>query len=254
MSAKQDKISAERQVLDKETRTDDSDERYLRDIKELKTGDVDDNVIQNENLDVLSGAKRKKEVASSHKLDEVSDLNVKEMSEPKPYSSRDIILAIVNAVALVILFILLAKTDSKVEEYNKLRAQFQRLSESPETISSQIEASKEKFEKVESAFLDRTRIVNFVNDIEAIKKEGTSISKVTFTNDVPVRDRTGNVGYPVLIEFSGDWQKISDDLFEIERLPYLFRVVRVESEKDPLSGMITFKYGGILYVKDLGEN
>ncbi len=253
MSAKQDKISAEGRILDGKMRTDDSDERYLRDIKELKTDDVD-GTIQNKDLDVPSEIEGKKEVASSPKSDNEFDLNARKVSEPKPYSLRDIILAIVNAVALVTLFILLSKTDSRVEEYNKLRAQFQKLSESPETISSQIEASKEKFEKVDGAFLDRTRIVNFVNDIEAIKKEDTTISKVTFTNDVPVRDRTGNVGYPVLIEFIGDWQKISDDLFEIERLPYLFRVVRVESEKDPLSGMITFKYGGILYVKDLGEN
>jgi hypothetical protein len=253
MSAKQDKILAEGRILDRKMRIDDSDERYLRDIKELKTDDVDDS-IENKDLDVPSEIEGKKEVASSPKSDNEFDLTVKKVSEPKPYSLRDVILAIVNAVALVTLFILLAKTDSRVEEYNKLRAQFQRLSESPETISSQIEATKEKFEKVDGAFLDRTRIVNFVNDIEAIKKEDTTISKVTFTNDVPVRDRTGNVGYPVLIEFIGDWQKISDDLFEIERLPYLFRVVRVESEKDPLSGMITFKYGGILYVKDLGEN
>ncbi|KKQ45938.1 MAG: hypothetical protein US62_C0007G0013 [Candidatus Woesebacteria bacterium GW2011_GWA1_37_8] len=171
----------------------------------------------------------------------------------KPYSVRDVVLGVVNVVAIALLFFILTKIPAKVEEYKKLNLEIQKYSEKPEVGRFQIEQNKEKYEKLNSAFLIETKIVNFVNAIEEIKTEGSSISKITFTNESAVKDKTGNLGYPLIIDLTGTWEAISLDLEKIDRLPYLFRVVRVESEK-LVDNVILLKYGGVLYVEDTGKN
>lgn len=175
--------------------------------------------------------------------------------DTKFYTKTDIVLLLVNLASLVSLFFLLYKIPILVADFKKLENELNTMSENPELGNVQIDQNRSKLEKINSSFLEKTNIVNFVNDIETIKTEGTSISKVTFTSETPVRDKTGNLGYPVVIEFSGNWDRISEDLYEIEKLQYLFRPVRLESQKSLTEeGVILLRYGGILYVKDLGKN
>ncbi len=100
--------------------------------------------------------------------------------------------------------------------------------------------------------MDEVGVVSFVNDIENIKsREQSSILKVSFASQKVVKDKTGNSGYPVTVEFKGGWDQISKDLEEIGKLPYLFRVVKFSSGylKEEES-VYTLKYGLMLYVKE----
>ena len=48
---------------------------------------------------------------------------------------------------------------------------------------------------------------------------------------------------------------IEKALIDIQNLPYLFRSVSIETDLDVETGMVEFKYGIILYVKDrLGQD
>jgi len=235
--------------MPKPKKEDENMEKYLTEMKELPLVDDEEPKIKpaekpapEKTPDIKDSPKPKQE-----------EIQQAGESVEKPYSVRDVVLGVINVLAILLLFFILSKIPAKVEEYKKLNLDIQKYSEKPQTGQLQIEHNKEKFEKLSSVFLTETKIVNFVNSIEEIKKEDSSISKITFTNESAVKDKTGNSGYPLIIELTGTWEAISADLEKIDKLPYLFRVVRVESEKS-LEGVITVKYGGVLYVKDTGKN
>ena len=106
--------------------------------------------------------------------------------------------------------------------------------------------------------MDEAGVVNFVNEVEKLKSESSAIQKVTFVSQKVVKDKTGNYGIPVVIELAGSWEVIAEDLEKIDTLAFLFRTVRVEAEKSPKeeeAGVIIYKYGVFLYVKDeLGKD
>lgn len=234
-------------------------EKYLTEMKELPE-------VSNEELvPALLATKPPKKIVEAKvetvekSSPEVVDAEVKKIPEleeveqsinKKYYSVADIVLGIINTIAVIVLFIVIIRFPALVEVYKKLQVDLRQLTESAAIGESQIDQNKEKFEKIESSFLPLTEIVNFVNDIESIKTTGSTITNVNFTKEVPVKDKTGNSGYPLIIEMAGTWEAISLDIEKIDKLPYLFRVVSFDSEKDLEEGMIILKYGGILYVKD----
>lgn len=262
------KIVIQKPVNKKESRSEHGGdyEKYLTEMKELgSTDDVDESepvkqiekapAKQPQQPAVSEISNPKKEAQKEMVEDKViPSVEAVSQMDTKSYSKADLFLLAVNVIALVSLFVMLLNIPKKVVEYNKLKFEIEKLSENPAIGDTQSIRNKEKFDKITGSFLDKTSVVNFVNDIESVKSDGTSISKVSFNSESPVKDRTGNLGYPVVIEFSGNWQRISDDLFAIEELDYLFRPVRIESNKSLLDDNINLDYGGILYVKDLGKN
>ena len=63
---------------------------------------------------------------------------------------------------------------------------------------------------------------------ELQKSDAGAISKVSFASQKAVTDKTGNYGVPIVIELMGSWDAIDSDLQKIDKLPYLFRPVKVE--------------------------
>lgn len=195
-------------------------------------------------------------------VDEVNVLseNIDEGLLPKklPFSSKDIILGVINLVSIVLLFIILSKLPEKAKEFNLLKSEKITSESSISYEFSGIEEAKLKSDEMKKLFIDEPGVVDFVNQVESLKVEGSSIKKISFATQNVVKDKTGNFGIPVVIELEGDWQVIGQDLEKVDMLPFLFRPARIEIERsteEESLGVILFKYGVFLYVDDkLGKD
>ena len=172
-----------------------------------------------------------------------------------PFTSKDVILGVINLITIVFLIIILTRFPQKAQDLKGLRNQS--LIEGPQATleTSEIELSKNKADTLKGLFLDESGVVNFVNEVEKIRAKGRSIVKVTFTSQKAIQDRTDNFGVPIVIEMKGSWEAIGQDLEDLEKLPFLYRsaVIEVKTDSEDPS-VIDFKYGVFLYVVDrLGQ-
>lgn len=175
--------------------------------------------------------------------------------EERLITTKDILLGVINIASLALLVVLLVKLPEKAEELNKLRNQVL-LSESEVALEiSEVEGSKDRASELENLFIEDQGLVNFVGDVERLRGESSSIYKINITSQRAVEDKTGSYGVPVVIEMRGDWGRFGEDMKKIQQLPYLFRVIRIDSEVLDDGGVVGLKYGGFLYVHDkLGKN
>jgi hypothetical protein len=206
--------------------------------------------------DVKLSEVKKQKVSLPEEKPAQSDFENENSDRKLPFSYKDIILGIVNLVSIIFFVIILLNISDKSQELRELKIDELKQSASAGVETSEIEAARPISEAITKYFLNESGVVNFVNDIELQKTEGGAISKVTFAGQNVVADRTGNYGVPMVIELVGSWQTIDTDLQKIDRLPYLFRPVRVDigyDEENP--GVVIYKYGILLYVREsLGKN
>lgn len=235
----------------------------------VKTSEKDDGVptyhMENMNKKLpKSGVREDKNAPSAQSVKSVSsdrsELNnsseMKDDKKDKIFTSKDVILGLINLVTIILLVIFIVKLPEKATELKNLKIN-QLKNESASLLPpSEIEDAVSKADKLEELFLDQSGIVDFVNEVEKLKVEGGAIQKVSFASQKPVKDKTGYLGVPVVIELRGSWESIGIDIQKIESLPYLFRAASIDAETIPDNpGVIDFKYGGFLYVNDeLGEN
>jgi hypothetical protein len=169
----------------------------------------------------------------------------------KPYTSRDIILGVINLLSIIFLVFLLIKLPQKAEELKELRIEDLKDSQNLNVVSPTFESDKKKSTDLQKLFLDDFGVVNFTVDIEKLKTLNPAIQKVTFTSQKPIKDRLGFLGLPVVIILEGDWNTIGQAMNSLEALPYLFRPVSIKSDiKKDDPNVIVLNYGGLLYVGD----
>ena len=106
----------------------------------------------------------------------------------------------------------------------------------------------EKITRLQTIFPNDTGIVNFVKEIEKLKAGGI-VRGISFVSQEAVRDKTKALGIPFVIELEGSWADIDATLTTIQKLPYLFRAVTVETNINE-EGIVNYKYGGFLYVDE----
>ncbi len=165
-----------------------------------------------------------------------------------PISAKEIILAVMNIFLIIFLIFIITKFPSKANELKKLRSEslINQRDFSPEL--QKIESYREKYDQIKKFFLDEQGVIDFINQTE-------KVAKVSFVSQKPVKDISGNFGIPVVLEFSGSWEDVGKILKDIDTLPFLFRVVKVEAKRKEETNMIVFKYGIVLYVNEnLGKN
>lgn len=245
--------------------------KYLTAIKELPPDVSQMEASQPKDRRILEEMKEKqknKEKTSDLKGNEVKDatkikdklleeeLDEDERSSGLPLSAKDIVLIIVNLISVVLLVIILLKFPEKSEELKRLRVDELKSQSNIAYEAQGIEGARERSQKLNNLFLDESGVVGFVNDLEGLRGEGTSISKINFGNPTALRDKSENIGIPLVVELTGAWDAIDRDLQSIDNLPYLFRPVNVEiSRSKDDSKVIIFKYGVFLYVNDsFGKN
>lgn len=173
----------------------------------------------------------------------------------KMYTKRDIIFGVINLVALIVLFVLLSKLPAKAKDLKELRNESLKAQVPLKLELAEVEEAEEKAEDITSQFVDEAGVVEFVGEVEGLKDEGSAVSRVNFASQRSIEDKTGNLGIPIVITLMGTWEQIDSDLQRIQKLPYFFRAVRINTRQMEEPGVIEFKYGIILYVKDeFGEN
>jgi len=228
-------------------REDDTD--YLLRMKELPTSKIEMGE-KSFQTTTFGNKERQGEISKFEKKEEIfsEDSFWQEEEEQRfPLSRRDILLGLVNFVFLILTLFILYNFPAKAEELRKKKEEEYMVWKSMQIDSLEIERGKGKAKEMENLFLDEAGIADFVNKI-------SSIATVSFASPKPIKDRSGNLGIPIILEFSGSWEEIDSVLRKIDSLPFLFRVIKIEAEKKEDS-LIKFKYGIILYVSDkLGEN
>lgn len=224
--------------------------------EDKKKSESNENFMQNKNSEVKTDPGLKiRDTSPITDKDAVFEVPKNEKKD-RIFSSKDIILGFINLVTIILLIVFLVKLPEKSTDLKKLKVE-QLKGESASLLPiSEITAARDKANEIESLFLDQSGIVGFVDEIEKLKVEGSSIQKVSFASQKPIKDKTGFSGVPVVIEMRGSWEAIGTDLQKIESLPYLFRAASVDAATIPDNpGVIDFKYGGFLYVNDeLGKN
>ena len=244
-----------------------SDNKYLTQMKELPPENSDE-----EGSAAKTGAEKKVKVnIPEPEIDKkvmVKPLleNQDEENQDKvrlPITIKDIILGIINVICLILLFIILINFPTKARELKNLRLESLKNESKVSFELDKIHESKAKADELDKLFLNDAGVVNFVNELEKIKNEGGAIKTISFANQGPIKDRSGNFGIPVVIEFQGRWEQIDMDLQKLDLLPFLFRAAKVEIGKPkPLPGqkeeevitdenVVVFKYGIFLYYNSI---
>ncbi len=173
------------------------------------------------------------------------------VKKERSFTYKDVILGVVNFISVIFFVVIITNFPKKSLELKNLRIQKIKNETAAGLGTTEIETAKPKADTLNKLFLDEAGIVNFVNDVELQKVEGGAISKVSFASQKAVSDKTSNFGVPIVIELAGSWEAIDNDLQKIDKLPYLFRPVKVEigyDEENP--GVVVYKYGIFLYVRE----
>ena len=240
--------------------------RYLTDMKELppvteettlpaveepKKKDMDTKPVEKEVKDQIefnANIESKKSVSNGS-----LDYEDNYINKIKVFTGRDLGLAVVNFISILVLIFFLIQFPGKSRELKKERNQMLLNDAGYNFELSEVGQAKAKANEINKAFVDESGIVSFVNELEKVKARSGTIQKIAFTSQKAIEDKqTGNYGIPVVIEFKGGMDKILEDLEEIQKLPYILRPITVQSginDEDP--NVLDFKYGGFIYVNDL---
>ena len=174
-----------------------------------------------------------------------------------PFTLKELVLGVINFVAIILSIFLLLNFPKAGEEIKKLRYENTLAEEEIPLEIVDVETAKGNANKLKDLFIDESGVVNFVREVEDLKKDGV-VTNLSIVAPNVLKDRTGNFGVPVSIELKGSWGEIDENLRKIQALKYLFRVANIKIE--PLEeegdvGKIIFKYGVFLYVNEkLGKN
>lgn len=268
------------------------DKRYITDLKQIPEGEVNNKVKKVQNKPLEKENKKEKEAPVKENLAKKIDererpvvenaqgnekirpsqsmrknkhttLNVKKSGNSNlPFSTRDVVLGVLNIFLVGAILFLLFDLPQKAEKLKDIKNQNIRNEEIASLKISDVNLQKDKIEALENSFLDESGVLDFVREIEVLKEDGT-VKDLSFESQEAVKDRTNNFVLPIEITLVGQREEIKEDVQKIESLPYLFRVVKIdlqeyvpgEDEEKVESGLLQMDLGGVIYVDEkLGEN
>ncbi len=177
---------------------------------------------------------------------------IKPVPEHKNIWLKDIVLAVINVCFIVGLIYLLNKLPLRANQVRSLRGEAQLTNSADEDtniLKFELEQSNQDYEQLKSLYPDEDRLLKFVDEIEKLQTSGTVIG-FTFASSLPVVDKTKELGLPIIIEMSGSWENIAQDVATIQKLPFMFRPVTFDAEEDREENVVHLKYGGFLYVDE----
>jgi hypothetical protein len=181
---------------------------YLTDMKELPPESIPESKVMPTQKPPKENVKNLETKVASQ-TDEYEDefMETEETNKP-PFSSKDVILGIVNLISVILLIVILVRLPSKADELSSLREEVFR-SEDVTLDSPGYNEAKKKADDLSKLFLTDSGIVDFVSDLEKIRSDGGVITKISFVSPKAVKDKSGNFGLAVLIELTGSWENIA---------------------------------------------
>lgn len=194
---------------------------------------------------------KKTQIPVSPQKEKVKKPKVEKAPTKKRWWLKDLILALVNLSFLVFLMVLIGMLPKRAIEFRQLRNAYVIASAKSEIeiAELEIERSRQKADELINLFPDEAGLADFAKEMDKLKEQGL-ISSFSFASERAVRDQTGYFGVPIVIRFQASWSQIGQGLGQIEELPFVIRVVSIESSRIPEGNLVDFKYGGFLYVDE----
>ncbi len=167
------------------------------------------------------------------------------------FTKKVIFFGVINLLAVVVLLVLLNELPKKALELKTLvNAGIKAEASSRVNYTDlELQTNKEMIDKISKLFPNDEGLVDFIKFIEGVKAEGVLVN-FSFASKEPVRDKTANLGIPVILEFRGSWGQIDNDLQKLQKAPYLFRPITVEAKPHLEENVVELMYGGFLYVDE----
>ena len=158
-----------------------------------------------------------------------------------------LIIGFINFLGLVALIFFVGNLSPQSNEIKRLKSLSVKQDQTNlGVIQAEILSSKNKADKLLAVFPDESTIINFVKEIDTLKKDKL-VTHFSFATQNIIKDKTGFWGLPFVIESAGSWQQLNATLGNIYRFPYFIRAVSVELKKVS-EDEFSLKYGGIIYV------
>jgi Tfp pilus assembly protein PilO len=157
------------------------------------------------------------------------------------------ILGALNIIFLLISVFLASRMETAGKQIKELRTKQVAQTEASSTVATEeLSKYKAQYEKVLEAFPSENEVIGFVSQIDGLKKAGV-VSGFSFASDIPLKDKNGILGLPILIEAKGSLEQINAAVEAIEKLPVILSAVKTEITKVE-DGSYLMRWGGFLYV------
>jgi hypothetical protein len=174
---------------------------------------------------------------------------------------RSLILNVVNAVLLIstiFIFTRLPGLAAKIKEARTKELSTPSAADS-QVLEAELSDNFAKLDQLELLFAKESRILDFVREIDTLKKEGV-VTRFSFESNDVVQDVSKNFGLKIAIDFTGDLERVNTAINKVESLSYLIKPESAEllvtkSQVEGESDTITYRLKGVLYVdKSLSQN
>lgn len=165
---------------------------------------------------------------------------------------RAIVVNILTIGLLVATLVILGKLPSLGNKIKDMRTANLSKIESADVavLQANISQNQGKISELEDLFADEQSILDFINQIDILKREGV-ISKFSFESNDIIRDKTNNFGLKIFIEYRGEPPRVNAALKKLGELNYLIRIESAELVKtNDETGTIILRHRGILYVNE----
>ena len=181
--------------------------------------------------------------------------NAEKLPSVKNFSTKDLILGVMNLLSVIFLIVLLIKLPGKGTELKELRNELLQSQTGAPVNAKEIGEGSSKAKELDALFINGQEVSEFAGELDKLKTS-SKVFEWEFASQLPVKDKTGNMGLPVIISLRGNsLEELLPELSKIKSLPYLFRPISIEvapSRDINAEGqnLIEFKYGILLYVNE----
>ncbi len=176
---------------------------------------------------------------------------------------RSVILNVLNLLLVIVTIFIFTKLEplsTKIQGERTLELTAPNSSDS-RVLQAELAENAGKLDELQSLFANEDRILEFVREIDVLKKEGV-ITRFSFESNDVAQDTTKNFGLKIAIDFTGDLQRINAAISKVNSLHFLIRTENIEilvdkgvSEDNTETITYTYRLRGILYVdENLSKN
>lgn len=142
-----------------------------------------------------------------------------------------IVINVVSGLLIIAIFVLLNKLSDLGEALKEIRSErFVSQGESEVAVlQSEIEKNREKIERLESLYLDKSSFADFIGVLNTLQTEGV-ITRIILSGEDPILNSKKQLGYPINLVLEGTEEQINTGLERIYAQPVLFSTINSEIE------------------------
>jgi Tfp pilus assembly protein PilO len=164
-----------------------------------------------------------------------------------------LIAGVITILGIALSAILLMLANQQVKKITTLKIELDNLQSSQQTnlgLQNFVQANLDQINDLVQVFPSETTIIDFVSRIESLVVAIDPEGEMNFSTLDPVKQKT-ELLIPFTIQLSATYAQVLELLKQIETLPYIISITKVDSRlPQGLNGQGEFTIGGIVYVQD----